>query len=599
PYLYFSSSASNIVSGDLNDSLDVFRKDLLTGEVTIISRTSSGALLDGAFGGRVSDNGRYLLFSSGDPDLGGPENDAQLYRKDLATGTVKPVSTNARNEWANGDLWVEYDISANGRYAVFTSGASNLVDNDTNGRVDIFRKDLETGAVARVSVAAKGEEANDYSSYASISSDGSFVIFESNADNLVENDTNGTGDVFLKNIETGAVRLLSTSSSPNPVQANFWSGEAVLSGNDRYVFFSSTANNLVENDTNGNDDFFRKDLVTGQTIRVSVDGQGQQIEGVGGSIAVSFDGRYVAFATSAQLDSRDTNYEDDVYLKDLVTGSVRLVSVTRGGLVGEEDSVASGISADGRYVFFESGSTLLKPGSNGVVNIFRKDIVTGELVCLTTGPAVPGLEEGNASSYDPFISADGQTVIFGSQADNLVAGDTGGWDIFGTNMASYALAQAALEGRYIQATLGVGTAWSGSVAWDDGAVNVITPANGVAHIAHAFASAGVHGATITLYEGGQNWKVAYLVNMQTGQLSRNFSQFDTVEGGAGSDVLTGDAHANHLAGNLGHDTLEGGAGADILEGGLGNDTYLVDTSNALVEGTGGGIDTVIATTSYA
>jgi len=209
---------------------------------------------------------------------------------------------------------------ANGRFVAFKSRATNLVLGDTNFVEDVFVHDRETGETTRVSVATGGEQANGPSQddEPGISADGRFVAFISEATNLVPGDTNGVKDIFVHDRQTGETTRVSVATGGG--QANGPSeGQPALNGSGRFVVFSSEASNLVPGDTNGEDDVFVHDRQTGETTRVSVaTGGGQGMGGgAGGSPQLSGDGHIVAFGSEAtNLVPGDTNGVQDIFIHD-------------------------------------------------------------------------------------------------------------------------------------------------------------------------------------------------------------------------------------------------------------------------------------------
>ena len=208
-------------------------------------------------------------------------------------------------------------ISADGRYVAFKSFANNLVSGDMNGTWDIFVHDRQTGATTRVSVASDGTQGNNSSESASISGDGRYVAFESFASNLVSGDTNGTWDIFVHDMQTGATTRVSVAS--DGTQGNSSSEFASISSDGRYVAFESFANNLVSEDTNGPGwEIFVHDMQTGATILVSVASDGTQGNDFSRSASISGDGRYVAFKSFANnLVSGDTNGTWDIFVHEI------------------------------------------------------------------------------------------------------------------------------------------------------------------------------------------------------------------------------------------------------------------------------------------
>ncbi|MEO5899704.1 MAG: hypothetical protein ABIR68_06180, partial [Ilumatobacteraceae bacterium] len=209
-------------------------------------------------------------------------------------------------------------ISADGRYVAFESFANNLVPSDTNGVGDIFVHDLQTDTTRRVSVDSAGQQALGGESIApSISADGRFVVFHSSATNLVSGDTNGKFDVFVRDTVANTTARVSVATGGAEGDNN--STFAHISGNGRFVTFFSSATNLVPGDTNALFDVFVRDLLAATTTRISVTSAGGQATGGLGSQlpSISADGRFVAYeSTTVNLVPGDTNGKSDVFLHD-------------------------------------------------------------------------------------------------------------------------------------------------------------------------------------------------------------------------------------------------------------------------------------------
>src|SRR5690606_7881643 len=308
-----------------------------------------------------------------------------------------------------------------GRFVAFQSVATNLVPGDTNGNNDVFVHDRQTGVTERESVDSDGAQGNGSSTTASISGDGRFVAFQSAASNLVPGDTNGATDVSADERRAGKTGRVSVAS--DGAQGNANTSEASLSGDGRFVAFQSAASNLVPGDTNGATDVFVHDRQTGVTERVSVASDGAQGNANTSEASLSADGRYVAFQSIAtNLVPGDTNGATDVFVHDRQTGTTQRVSVAGDGTPGNGNSFSASVSADGRYVAFDSVATNLVAGdTNGFRDVFVHDRETGvtERMSLARDGA-----QGNANTSEPSLSADGWYVAFQSAATNLVPGDT-------------------------------------------------------------------------------------------------------------------------------------------------------------------------------
>jgi len=377
----------------------------------------------------ISADGRYTAFeSNADNFVAGDTNNApDVFVYDRGADTIERVSVASDGTQANGSSY-RPALSANGRWVAFHSAADNLVAGDTNGTEDVFVYDRQTGSVERVSVASDGTEGDDSSIGASVSADGRYVAFESWAGNLVSHDTNGARDVFVYDRQCDAVERVSVAS--DGTQGDSWSWEPDISADGRHVAFSSYAGNLVPDDGNGLADIFMYDRQTGMVERVSVAFDGTESNGSSSGSAISADGRFVAFESSAgNLVPGDSNGGLDIFVYDRDADSIERVSLAADGTQANSWSWEPAISAHGRYVAFRSSADNLVPGdTNGVGDVFIYDRQpdSPERVSVASGGA-----EANDWSYMPAVSADGRHVVFHSAADNLVPGDgNDAWDVF-------------------------------------------------------------------------------------------------------------------------------------------------------------------------
>jgi tricorn protease-like protein len=398
-------------------------------ETTLVSVDSAGTQGNGhCYSLSLSADGRYVAFQSAASNLvpGDTNNYTDIFVHDRQTGDTARVSVSSSGAQGNSESeWPS--ISADGRYVAFDSPASNLVTGDT-GYYDVFVHDRQTGQTARVSVSSGGAQGNRDSGWPSISADGRYVAFRSAASNLVTGDTNNRYDIFVHDRQTGQTSRVSMDSAGT--QGNHDSGWPSISADGRYVAFQSYASNLVPGDTNNASDVFVHDRQTGQTSRVSMDSAGTQGNNESLYLAISADGRFVAFQSYASnLVPGDTNNAPDVFVHDRQTGQTTRASVSSSGAQGNSGSDWPSISADGRFVAFLSYASNLVPGdTNDVRDIFVHDRQTGQ----TTRASVSSSgDQGNSESNSPSISADGRSVAFQSAASNLVPGDTNGYqDIF-------------------------------------------------------------------------------------------------------------------------------------------------------------------------
>ena len=277
------------------------------------------------------------------------------------------------------------------------------------------------GDITLVSKNSSGEQGNEYSEAWSISADGRYVAFDGIASNLDSRCDNGHWHVYVHDKQLGKTRCVSISSAG--VQGNDDSFLPTLSGDGRYVAFQSYASNLVEDDTNGNEDIFIHDIQTGETIRISVRGENtQMIDGHSSDPYISASGAYVAFvSTSEKLVEDDSNNLKDIFVRDLREAETICITCTIGTKVSNGISDQPSMSANGQLVVFQSyASNLVSGDFNTKQDVFVHDISKGKtaLVSLATSS-----EQGNGNSYFGFISNDGRYVTFSSLSDNLVDGD--------------------------------------------------------------------------------------------------------------------------------------------------------------------------------
>ena len=314
-------------------------------------------------------------------------------------------------------------ISRDARFVVFASKASNLVPDDTNGAYDVFVRDLTLETTERVSVAGDGTQANAGSFYPAISGDGRFVVFVSEATNLVPGDTNGVDDIYVHDRTTGSTRRMSISRRGKEPDAESFS--PAISANGRWIAFTSGATTLVRGDTNGEYDVFVRDRTRRTIRRVSVSSAGTEGTGFSDRGSFSANGRYVAFhSTSEDLVPGDTNGVMDIFLRDQLKQRTRRISLTPSG--GQVDGASSTptLSANARYVAFDSSATDLVPGdANGTYDVFLRDrrTRTTTIVSVRSG----GDAANGGSSFPGTVSIAGPALFYNGkvvQAASLFPG---------------------------------------------------------------------------------------------------------------------------------------------------------------------------------
>ncbi len=338
------------------------------GDITRISVDSVGTQANGSSRrGSISGDGRFVAFESDATNLA--DGAGGLFLKDRQTGAVTRISADGENP----------SVSNDGRFVAYESFATALIGEDTNGVYDVFVYDRQSGVTTRVSVDSAGAQANGGSTNPSISGDGRFVAFQSDAANLVSGDENGVSDIFVHDNQTGTTERISRTS--DGAGANASSYDPSISSDASVVAFTSNATNMDGNDTNNKPDIFARNRMNGFTTRVSVNSSGFGADGGGSHSAISGDGRYVVFLSdSGNLDPRANDYRGKqlVYVHDRQIGQTTLASVYSDGTIltiGLLDQPT--ISKDGRYVAF---SFYDKGNNNGIMNIWVRDLQTGESI---------------------------------------------------------------------------------------------------------------------------------------------------------------------------------------------------------------------------
>ncbi|MDQ3954740.1 MAG: hypothetical protein M3285_04225 [Actinomycetota bacterium] len=361
-FVVFESNAAN-VSRACEDQFDrdLFVRDRL-GERTLRIDPLGGPNKAAACAD-VSSNGRFISFDFGRQPYG---PNLAAWVQNLQTGRSRPVSV-WRGRKADA---ICPTLSPTGRYVSFSSEASFLVRRDTNATWDVFIKDLRRRALKRVSISRKGRNANAPSCCGSISRDGRTVTFLSLAGNLVKGDTGSSVDVFAHNPGTRETVMISKDIDGGPSCCN---GGAELSDNGRFVVWHSDASDLVRGDENRRYDVFVRDLKTDRTRRVSVSSKGNEaVGGESGYPAISGDGRFISFMSSADnLVPDDTNGQPDIFVHDRVKGTTRRVSMAMSGREPNLLSLFSDISSDGKMVTFDSAAgNLVLRDTNSSFDIF-------------------------------------------------------------------------------------------------------------------------------------------------------------------------------------------------------------------------------------
>jgi Tol biopolymer transport system component len=472
-FVAFDSFASNLVNTDRNGFRDVFVRDLTARTTRLVPASLVGVQANNdSSNPAISGDGRYVAFESLATNLvNNAGTQRSIYVRNLdGLAVISVASRGVNNSAPNGPSFNPV-LSHDGLTVAFNSDASNLVDGDRNGVTDVFVRDRTNSTTVLVSAAPDGTAGNSPSFQPSISAngmvvaftsaasfragdantepmsilvrdlsaantltrvsgaaagaadgpaarpalagDGATLVFESLATNLVAGDTNGASDVFVRNLGADTTERVSLPSAA--ATGNGWSNNSAVSADGRFVAFASTATNLIAGDTNGVSDIFVRDRETGAVERVSVATGGMQADGFSDAPAISADGRFVAFESAASnLVEGDTNGVRDIFVHDRATGETRRVSVLPDGTQVPGNAGVPALSADGRVVAFQAAI-------NSQWHVFVRDLETQTTWLVSVGR---GSAAANDSSANPAISADGCLVTFDSAATNLVTDDT-------------------------------------------------------------------------------------------------------------------------------------------------------------------------------
>jgi len=375
-------TGSGLVSGDKNARRDVYARNVPNRTTKPISRGHGGVWgNEVSRSPAISENGRFVSFYSQASNLihGHVMTFSHSYRRDRQMGRTALVSRSSSGAVANGPSG-SGDISADGRYVVFPSVASNLVAKDAKGVWQIYLRDMKLKKTYLISRNNAGTAGNQSSGDPDISADGRFVVYESDATNLTTKDTKGKRQVYLYDRKSKRTTLVSKNNAGKAGKGG--SGDPAISRDGKVIVYESAAANLIRagRDSNGMPDVYRYVRSTHKTSRVSLNYRGRQITGctcIGSADPdISANGRWLVFGSDGTNVTKAGNPHDyeHVYRRDLATGKVRLVSRSTSGARGDSSSRLPRISADGRFVTFESYATnFLAHDANGhTLDVFRR-----------------------------------------------------------------------------------------------------------------------------------------------------------------------------------------------------------------------------------
>ncbi len=392
--------------------------------IGLVSISTTGGAADGTSQDAcVSQDGAYVAFASNATNLtpfGGLPMSRRIYRRSLTSGETTQVDLAPGAVQPNGaSYWPS--ISGDGKRVAYYSAATNLVSGDTEGMYDVLLWDEASHETTLVSVSTAGVKGDGQSYSPAISANGRFVAFESDATNLAGPDANGNSDIYLRDLASMTTTRVSVSTTGTDINGGAW--EPSISADGRFVVFYSEASNVVDGDTNNDYDVFIRDMQEGVTERVSVDSD--EIESTrGGDLgACSADGRFVVFRSLGSFEASDTNLGlSDVYLRDTQLGTTTLMSQSTSGVVGDDNTYEFAISGDGRYVFMQTYAGNFDPRDNtSPENIYVRDTLlnTTTLVSVTAAGVLPG-----GQAIKPATDYIGRILAFESSAANLSTIDT-------------------------------------------------------------------------------------------------------------------------------------------------------------------------------
>jgi Tol biopolymer transport system component len=426
----FASDATNLIASDGNGTTDVF-----VSEGGIIERVDVGTPQPSggpSFSPSLSGDGKRVAFASDATNLvaGDTNGQTDVFLFDRPSGSTTRVSVAGDGATFADGRSTEPALSANGQFVAFTSDATNLLapGADTNGVADVFGRDLTLQKTTRESIGPAGAQTTQPSSGPEVSSDGGVVAFLSSAPEAAQPPARpDSADAYVRDRAGGVTTRVSGRGGGEPAGGPFGSTSPALAAGGRVVAFASSSPDLVPGDTNRASDIFVRDSDTGLISRVSVDGAGGQSDGASTDPAISADGRYVAFtSTATNLVPDDTNGVADVFVHDRVAGTTTRVSLPGGSGQFEVPSGEPAVSADGAYIAFVAGPGLGGAATSGPAAMTDVFVRHRRLGLTLKVSSAPDSAPADGPSRAPVLAGDGQTVAFSSSATNLVPGDSNG-----------------------------------------------------------------------------------------------------------------------------------------------------------------------------
>lgn len=366
----------------------------------------------------VSGDGRYVVFASRSRTFDKTDMNVKfdIYLKDRQTNTLTRISLANDGTEGNGDSTMPA-ISNNGQIVVYQSTTSTFDSHDHNGLNDIYLYEVASKTTKRISTGLNSDS-NGASLNPRVSANGRYIVFESSATNLINSDTNNVSDIFLYDRITDQVKRVSVSN--NQIEANGSSSQPDISADGAVIAFQSTASNLVPSDRNNRSDIFVYERNTQQTKRVSIHSNGTEGSSHSFAPSLSTDGHLIAFESFAPNIVTGDRNGLDIYVHDQRTGLTERINLNNAGQQGNGAAKGAAISGDGRYVAYQSTGTNLVPGSNSFFNVYLYDRQQQDVQRLSEVSL--GIL-GNKNSSRPRISANGQNIVFYSEASNFASND--------------------------------------------------------------------------------------------------------------------------------------------------------------------------------
>ena len=363
----------------------------------------------------MTPDGRFSVIISGaELSTNDHNNASDVYVRDHALNTTRRISLSMTGGDPNGDSYAGA-ITPDGRYVSWVSNADNTVVNNATKSFEVFLTDTQTSSTELVSVALDGSPSHGDSYAGTVSTDGRYVLFHSNADDLVANDTNNAWDVFVRDRVAHTTERVSVTNAGDQATADSSMGSTgSMSPDARYVFFSSADDALVAGDGNGFSDAFVRDRQAGTTSLLSKRADGSQWDSDVYVGPVTPDGRRVVLLPgSDDPSSGDTNGFSDSYLRDRTSNTTTRLTLAGDGSQPDADAYVMSISNDGRFVTFNSTATNLAgpTAATGATDSFVRDLSSGLVwYAVTGGFNGPTTVDGAASNA--MISGDGRYVSF-------------------------------------------------------------------------------------------------------------------------------------------------------------------------------------------